>query len=105
MLHQPIGASVMTQERETKVERLEVRLTAATKTLLSQAAQLRHTTITDFLLSSAVRAAEETLVSPRVFEITSDQGWNTLMQALDEPADSAPPPALVALLRAHRALS
>ncbi len=95
----------MTQDRETKVERLEVRLTAATKSLLSQAAQLRRTTVTDFLLSSAVRAAEETLVSPRVFEITSDQGWEKLMQALDEPADDVPPAALVALLRGHRALS
>jgi uncharacterized protein (DUF1778 family) len=92
----------MLADRETKAERLEVRLTPNTKALLSQAAQLRHTTLTDFLLSSAVRAAEEVLVSPRVFEITSDHGWTTLMQALDGPADTTPPPRLVALLRSER---
>lgn len=92
----------MAPDRETKAERLEVRLTPATKSLLSQAAQLRHTTLTDFLLSSAVRAAEETLVSSRVFEISSDDGWSTLMRALDEPADTAPPADLVALLAADR---
>ncbi|HEX5325469.1 MAG TPA: DUF1778 domain-containing protein [Acetobacteraceae bacterium] len=92
----------MAPDRETKAERLEVRLTPATKSLLSQAAQLRHTTLTDFLLSSAVRAAEETLVSSRVFEIGSDEGWSTLMRALDEPADAAPPAALVTLLATDR---
>ncbi len=40
-------------ERETKAERLEVRLTEATKSLLTHAAALRHTTVTEFLLSSA----------------------------------------------------
>lgn len=53
------------REREAKAERLEVRLTPATKSLLSHAAQLKHTTLTDFLVSSAVRAAEDALVSPR----------------------------------------
>jgi uncharacterized protein (DUF1778 family) len=91
---------IMAQDRETKADRLEVRLTPATKSLLSQAAQLRHTTLTDFLLSSAVRAAEEALVSSRLFEIASDEGWHALMQALDEPADVVPPAELVSLFRA-----
>jgi uncharacterized protein (DUF1778 family) len=89
----------MPQDHETKTERLEVRLTPATKSLLSHAAQLRHATLTDFMVSSAVRAAEDALVSPRVFEIGSDDGWDRLMQVLDTPADAPPPPALVALFR------
>ncbi len=93
---------MIVHEREPKAERLEVRLTPATKSLLSQAAQLRHTTLTDFLLSSAVRAAEEALVSSRVFEISSEEGWSTLMQALDEPVEAPPPAALVALLHHRR---
>jgi uncharacterized protein (DUF1778 family) len=87
------------QERETKNERLEVRLTPATKSLLTHAAQLRHTTLTEFLVSSAVRAAEEVLVSPRVFEVTSETGWTTLADLLDAPADAAPHTGLADLLR------
>jgi len=90
---------VVVQEREAKAERLEVRLTPAAKSLLSHAAQLRHTTLTDFLVSSAMRAAEDVLVSPRVFEIQTDEGWNTLMELLDEPADAEPDAALVDLLK------
>jgi uncharacterized protein (DUF1778 family) len=87
------------QERETKNERLEVRLTPATKSLLAHAAQLRHTTLTEFLVSSAVRAAEEVLVSPRVFEVTSDTGWATLAGLLDAPAETPPHRELADLLR------
>ncbi len=89
----------VTKQREAKVERLEVRLAPATKSLLSHAAQLRHTTLTDFLVSSAVRAAEDVLVSPRLFEITSDEGWRTLTELLDEPAGNQPDPQLVSLFR------
>ena len=86
------------REREAKAERLEIRLTPSTKALLSHAAQLRHTTLTDFLVSSAVKAAEEALVSPRVFEIGSEKGWRSLMELLDEPANAEPHAGLVALL-------
>ncbi len=86
------------REREAKAERLEVRLTPSTKALLSHAAQLRHTTLTDFLVSSAVKAAEEALVSPRIFQIGSEKGWQSLMALLDEPANTEPDAGLVALL-------
>ena len=84
--------------RQAKTERLEVRLSPAAKSLLSHAAHMRHTTVTDFLISSAVRAAEDVLVAPRVFEISSGKGWNALIALIDAPHDQAPDPALVALL-------
>ena len=87
------------QERETKNERLEVRLTPATKSLLANASQLRHTALTEFVVSSAVRAAEEVLVSPRVFEVTSDAGWTTLADLLDAPAEAPAHHELTGLLR------
>ncbi len=90
------------REREAKAERLEVRLTPATKSLLSHAAQLKHTTLTDFLVSSAVRAAEDALVSPRVFEVNSEKGWNTLMELLDGPNAIPADAELVALLKPKR---
>lgn len=93
---------VVAREREAKAERLEVRLTPAAKSLLSHAAQLKHTTLTDFLLSSAIKAAEEALVSPRVFEVNSAEGWKTLMDLLDKPNDAVPNENLVALLKPKR---
>jgi uncharacterized protein (DUF1778 family) len=88
----------LARQHQAKTERLEVRLSPATKSLLSHAAQMRHTTVTDFLISSAVRAAEDVLVSPRVFDISTGKGWNTLMTLLDPPPDAEPNAALVALL-------
>jgi uncharacterized protein (DUF1778 family) len=90
---------VLAREREAKAERLEVRLTPATKSLLSHAAQLRHTTLTDFLISSAVRAAEDVLVSPRVFEVNTEKGWNVFMELLDGNCAVEPDSELVNLLR------
>jgi uncharacterized protein (DUF1778 family) len=92
---------VVAQEREAKAERLEVRLTPTAKSLLNHAAQLRHTTLTDFLVSSAIRAAEEVLVSPRIFEISTEEGWSVLMDLLDDPITTPPNANLVALLRAN----
>jgi uncharacterized protein (DUF1778 family) len=88
----------LARQHQAKTERLEVRLSPATKSLLSHAAQMRHTTVTDFLISSAVRAAEDVLVSPRVFGIGTGKGWNTLMALLDAPPNEEPNAALVALL-------
>lgn len=93
---------VVAREREPKAERLEVRLTPATKSLLSHAAQLKHTTLTDFLISSAVRAAEDALVSPRIFEVRTDKGWRTLTELLDDAHQAEPDPELVNLLRPTR---
>ena len=92
----------LAQERQAKAERLEVRLTPAAKSLLSHAAQLRHTTLTDFLVSSALRAAEDVLVSPRVFEINTEAGWGTLMELLDAPSGTEATAELVALLKSGR---
>ena len=88
-----------TLERETKAERMEVRLTQATKSLLTHAAHVRHTTVSEFLISSAVRAAEDVLVAPRVFEIGTEHGWKTLAELLDPVPEATPNPELAVLLR------
>lgn len=81
-----------------RTERLELRLSPATRSLLAQAARMRHTSLTEFLLSSAVKAAEDAMAQPRLFEIESDAGWDTLTRLLDD--DGSPPDAaLVALMR------
>jgi uncharacterized protein (DUF1778 family) len=88
------------RERSTKTERLEIRLSPATRSLLTQAARMRHTTITEFLISSAVTAAQDAMVQPKLFEIETDAGWAALNGALNRHDDEPPNEALVAALRA-----
>ncbi len=90
------------RERPTKSERLEVRLSPATRSLLAQAARLRHTTLTEFLISSAVKAAEDAMIQPRLFEIETDAGWGVLTRVVDRPENAAPDAALVALPRENQ---
>jgi len=87
-------------DRDIKSERLEVRLTPSARALLTRAARLRHTSLTDFVLSSAVREAEAVVASPRVV-LADAAGWARLSALLE-----APPvldPDVLARLRRARA--
>jgi len=55
---------------------------------------MRHTTITQFLISSAVAAAQDAIVQPKLFEIKTDAGWAALHGALDRRYDEPPNQAL-----------
>jgi uncharacterized protein (DUF1778 family) len=48
-------------EKPSRNERLEARITAEQKALLSRAAELRGRSLTDFVVSSAQEAAHETI--------------------------------------------
>jgi uncharacterized protein (DUF1778 family) len=91
-------APLAAREREAKAERLEVRLAPSTKALLSAAAHARHTTLSEFLISSAVREAEAVLASPLVF-LLDDGGWDALTETLDQPAEVNPALAEIAKSR------
>ncbi len=90
-----------TGEREGKVERLEVRLTSNAKTLLSHAAQMRHTTVSEFMVSSAVAAAEDVLASPKVF-FANAAAWDEVMGMLGEEAAPVPDAVIERFRRALR---
>jgi len=77
-----------------------VRLTASNKALLAHAAQARHTTITEFLISSAVKAAENVVASSKVF--FADEGGWTAIQCLLDDAQYQPSADAVARLRKGR---
>ena len=66
-----------------KAERIEVRLTPNAKALLTAAAKARHTTVSEFLLTQGIAAAEATLSTPTVF-YASESGWNTLQSILND---------------------
>ena len=69
-----------------KRERLEARISPAQKALLLQAAQLQGRSLTDFVVTAAQAAAEETLRARQIMLTTRDSAL--LMEALLNP----PPP-------------
>lgn len=70
-------------EREAKAERIEIRVTPNAKALLTAAANARHTTVSEFLLSNGIKAAEQEVAVPRVF-YASEEGWAAVEALLDE---------------------
>lgn len=84
-------------ERSGKAERIELRVTPNAKALLTAAASARHTTMSEFLLTHGLAAAEEIVSTPRVFYATED-GWARLQQMLDEE-DGKPSSDVIEWLR------
>ena len=72
-----------TAEKEAKAERIEVRLTPHAKALLIAAAQARHSTVSEFLLTHGIAAAERAVAVPRVF-YASEEGWAAIQAMLNE---------------------
>ncbi len=83
-------------DKEAKVERIEVRVTPNAKALLTAAAQARHATVSEFLLTHGIEAAEQAVAVPRVF-YASEEGWAAIQLMLDED-DGQPGAATVAWL-------
>jgi uncharacterized protein (DUF1778 family) len=74
------------QPRSTKVD---LRLTPEAKTRLSAAARERHQSLSQFVLSSALERADETLADRRHFGLDAER-WSAFMAALDEPPRALP---------------
>lgn len=88
-------------DREAKVERIELRVTPNAKALLMAAAQSRHTTVSDFLLTHGLAAAEEAVAIPRVF-YASEEGWATIQRLLGDDHDNQPDAKTLAWLNKRR---
>lgn len=87
-------------EKQAKAERIEIRVTPAVKALLTVAAQARHTTVSDFLLTNGIEAAERAVAAPTVF-YASEEGWSAIHQMLDEQ-EAADPAEVVTWLTKQR---
>lgn len=80
----------------TKSERLQLRLTNQQKEIISKAARVKQTTMTNFILEKSYEAALEVLTEQTIFSLT-DEEWDNFCQALEAPPK--PIPALRKLLR------
>ncbi|MBA2325920.1 MAG: DUF1778 domain-containing protein [Actinobacteria bacterium] len=85
----------------SKTERLNVRLSPRQRALLEAASASEGTTISEFVLAHATRAAETALADRRVFALAPDQ-WDAFVAALDRPERELP--RLRKLLESHTVL-
>lgn len=72
------------REVDARETRISVRIKPAQKALIARAARLRHTTLTDFVLENALRAATELVGEEKHFEMTPEQ-FTRFCRALDAP--------------------
>jgi uncharacterized protein (DUF1778 family) len=64
--------------------RLGLRATPEQEAVLRRAANVAHKSLTDYILDSACRAAEQTLLDQRLF-IASSQQFQAFIDLLDQP--------------------
>ena len=87
------GRNRRTSLKESKVQ---LRLRPAQKELIAQAAQLKQTTLTSFMVEHAYSAAQQVLADQVHFALSPER-WEAFCAALD-----APPKAIPALRRLLR---
>lgn len=68
---------------------ITLRISTQQKNILSQAAKLRHTTLTNFVIEEAFHAAQDTLADQVKFTL-GDEQWQLFIEALDRPARDIP---------------
>lgn len=74
----------VTTETGRKSERLGLRTSDWQRSLLVAASKAEGTTVSEFVLKHATRAAENLLADRRVFML-SDEAWESFNAALDRP--------------------
>jgi uncharacterized protein (DUF1778 family) len=75
--------------RTNRSEKLDLRLTAEAKRILATAAAAERRSLSDFVLESALRRAEETLADRHSFPLNPEK-WAAFMEALDAPTRDLP---------------
>lgn len=82
--------------RARKDDIIQIRASAETKAILNRAAALRGQKLSEFMLESARRQAEEALLDQRVFFL-EPQAYDAFVALLDAPTE--PVPQLATLMR------
>jgi uncharacterized protein (DUF1778 family) len=91
----------MATSRNSREDRLEIRLPAAARTVLERAALSQNKSISAFILDSSLRAAAEALAERHEFKLNAKQ-YDAFVAALDAPSE--PKPRVAKLLRTPSAL-
>jgi uncharacterized protein (DUF1778 family) len=80
---------LMKVQLKPKTVRLDIRITPETRRLLQTAAKERHTTVSQFVLESAIHSASTVLAERTRLSLNAEQ-WTAFMKALDEPPSRHP---------------
>ncbi len=72
-----------------KGARFSIRASAGQKKVIAQAARIRETTMSEFVLEQALLAAQQTLADQSQFTLPKKQ-WEAFCAALDAPPISVP---------------
>ncbi len=72
-----------------RTDRIDLRLYPDAKEALQAAAALRHKSVSEFILDSALGAADEVLADRRHFGLNTQQ-WEAFQAALDAPTRPLP---------------
>lgn len=70
-----------------KGTRFSIRVSAAQKKVIAQAARIKETTMSDFVLEQSLVAAQQVLADQALFTLPKKQ-WNAFCAALDAPPKS-----------------
>ena len=79
----------MASSTKRRDDRLEIRLSAAAKKVLQQAASSQRKSISAFVLDSGLSAAAEALADRREFKLSAQQ-YDAFVAALDAPSKAKP---------------
>jgi uncharacterized protein (DUF1778 family) len=71
-------------KRQTRSEKLDLRLTGRDKRILQEAAATERRSVTEFVLHSALMRAEDVLAEQRSIRLNAEQ-WKAFIEALDTP--------------------
>jgi uncharacterized protein (DUF1778 family) len=77
------------QDALTKTARLGLRTSEYQRALLVAASHAESTTVSEFVLKYATRAAEDVLADRRVFMLSAER-WDAFVDALDAPERELP---------------
>ncbi len=69
--------------------KLDIRISPEAKRVLQEAARERHTTISQFVIDSALNSAHEVLAERTRIGLNAEQ-WKAFLRALDAPAQRHP---------------
>ena len=74
----------MATQRTNRTEKLDLRLSKSAKQTLQAAAAAARKSVSEFVLETALREAEERLADRRVFTLDAKK-WDAFVAALDAP--------------------
>jgi len=82
-------ANTIRKASTQKVSRFSIRASATQKKVIAEAARIKETTISDFVLEQSLTAAQQVIADQVHFKLPKKQ-WKEFCDALDRPPKTIP---------------